>query len=159
MQFYRMAGALILACSGFGAALAINSKLSHAMKQTDALTVFLCFVRSQIECFSLPASEIISMFDKELLRGCGFCAEVVPSDMRSLIYGFEVDDAEARSIIRRFADSFGQGYREEQIKECDYYIELLRERRQALAQTLPAKKKVNCTLCISSALALIILLL
>ncbi len=159
MHFYRIAGALILAFSGFGAAFMINSRLLRSLKQTEAVIAFIRFIRSQVECFALPASDIISACDKELLRSCGFEGAVPPTELVTLIDSFGISDGETASLARGFAEGFGKGYREEQIKECDYYIELLRERRQAIAEALPAKRKVNSTLCVASALALIILLL
>ncbi|MBO5416452.1 MAG: stage III sporulation protein AB [Clostridia bacterium] len=158
MFFYRIAGALILSFSGFGAAFMINSRLSRTLRQTEGLIALLRFIRSQVECFALPAARIIAVCDDELLRSCGFEGGEPPSDFCALFESFSISDAEVAHLMRGFSASFGRCYREEQIKECDYYIDLLRDRRERLAETIPSKKKVNSTLCVSSAIALIILL-
>lgn len=159
MHFYRIVGALMLAVSGFGSAFMMNSKLSAALKQTEALVAFIRFVRSQVECFGMPAADIIATCDPMLIEACGFSGGELPSTMSELARCLEVSDAESAALMRSFCDGFGRGYIEDQIKECEYYTELLRERRQALADALPLKRRVNSTLCISSALAAIILLL
>ena len=159
MHFYRIVGGLLIAISGFSAAFVMNSRLSGALRQTEALVAFVRFVRSQVECFGMPAADILAACDSNLLVACGFSGEELPSTMSELARGLEVYDTESAGLMRSFCDGFGRGYIEEQIKECDYYIELLRERRQAIAEALPSKKRVNSTLCISAALAAIILLI
>lgn len=159
MQFYKIAGALILAFSGFGGAYMLNSAESVRFSQTEALISFLRFVRAQIECFAMPASEIVLRCDKGLLSDCGFNVSDIDTGFDGLRRGSSISDDESRAIIDSFIGGFGNSYREEQIKECDYYIELLSERRQKLLEELPNKKRVNSALCISSALAAVILLL
>lgn len=159
MQFYKIAGALILAFSGFGGAYMLNTAASLKASQTEALISFLRFVRAQIECFAMPAAEIILRCDKKLLEDCGFSVSEKDASFEDLIRGLSLSDGETREIIESFLRGFGKSYREEQIKECDYYIELLSERRQKIFEELPNKKRVNSALCISSALAAVILLL
>ncbi|MBQ7383442.1 MAG: hypothetical protein IJV72_01450 [Clostridia bacterium] len=159
MLFYRIVGALILAFSGFYASVSMNSRLTNTLKQTEAIITLMLFIRSQVECFALPSSEMIALCDRALLRECGFEGDEPPTDICALFDSFGIADSKTAQLARSFAESFGRCYREEQIKECDYYIELFRDRRQILAEALPAKKRVNSTLCISSAIALIILFL
>ncbi len=158
MYFYRMAGALIIAFSGFSFAYIMNSSASEKASQTEALLELMRFIRVQIECFALPASEIILRCDKKLLEKCGAYSEILPSGFDALFESFSIEDSEAESIMRGFAAGFGKSYREEQLKECDYYIGRLEECSRRICEDLPKRKKVNSALCISSALAIIILL-
>lgn len=159
MYFCKIAGALILALSGVVGALTMNSAASKKATQSEALIAFLRFVRSRIECFSLPASEIIARCDKSLLSECGYNGDIPPRDMGDLFEAMGIRDDESYRILQAFAEGFGNSYREEQLKECDYYIDLLCERSQKIGEELPKKKKLNSTLCISSALGVAILLL
>lgn len=159
MHFYRIAGVVLLAFSGFSGAYMLNSVASVRYSQIESLISFLRFVRAQIECFAMPASEILSRCDERLLSDCGFSVSAREMNFEGLVGVLSISDKESREIIESFLRGFGKSYREEQIKECDYYIDLLCERRQRLLEDLPNKKRVNSALCISSALAAIILLL
>lgn len=158
MHFYRIAGALMLTLSGVLGAAAMNTRASGAHAQTEALIAFMRYARNMIECFSLPAAEIIRRADREQLALCGFTGESVPESFGELFSRIHIRDADTARILQSFCDGFGRSYREEQLKEMDYYISLLCERAERLAEELPKRKKLNSTLCISSALALAILL-
>ncbi|MBQ8140467.1 MAG: stage III sporulation protein AB [Clostridia bacterium] len=159
MYFYRIAGAAILAFSGFAGAWIMNSSVSRTLTQTEALIALMRFIRIQIECFALPASEIIRRADGELLSRCGYCGGELPESFEELFEKFSVRDGEAAAITQNFARNFGKSYRSEQLRECDYYIAQLCDAKQRISDELPKRKKVNSTLCVSSALALIILLI
>ena len=159
MYFLRIAGAAVLVLSGFIGSRMMNLAISKKWEQTEALVSLLRFIKIQIECFGLPASEIISRCDRELIFQCGFSKDILPNDFKSFFKSCYFRDGETQSILYAFATGFGKGYREEQVKECEYYLELLCERRQRLYEDLPKRKKLNSTLCISSALAIVILLI
>ncbi len=157
MYFYRMAGAVILVFSGFAGAWMMNASATRTLSQTEAFISFLRFIRIQIECFSMPAAEIIARCERELLEDCGLSATEVPQSLEELFERCAVKDSETKEILKKFSASFGKGYREEQLRECDYYLALLCDRRQKLSDELPRKKKLNSTLCVSWALAVVIL--
>ena len=159
MYFYRIAGALLLGFSGFASAYVMNSSADAKVKQLEGLIAFMRFIRIQIECFSLPATEIIRRCDRDLLRECGYTEDVLINNFEQLFDSFSIKDESVRKLMRDFSKGFGKGYREEQLKECDYYIDRLCQQRERMANELPNRKKVNSTLCVSSALALIILLI
>ena len=159
MYFYRIAGAVILVVSGGVGAYLMNSSESRALSQADCYISLLRYIRIQVECFAMPIGDIILGCDRELLAGCGFRGDIPPTTLSELIRQCDIKDREICETVKGFADSFGKGYREEQLRECDYYIELLCERRRRIADELPKKKKLNTTLCVSWALALVILFL
>jgi len=159
MSFFKIAGALAVIVSGFVMSYIMNSEATEKWKQSEALISFMRYIKIQIECFALPASEIISRCDAELLASCGFHAQTRPEKFERLFELCVISDAETKEILSGFAAGFGKGYREEQIKECEYYIELLCERREKLYEELPKKKKLNSTLCVSAAFAIVILFL
>lgn len=69
-----------------------------------------------------------------------------------------ISDSAVRGQFSRFCDDIGKGYREEQLALCDYYVAVLEDRRASIASQLPLRRKLNSALCVSGALALVILL-
>lgn len=159
MYFLRIAGAAVLVFSGFLCSHIMNSALSKKFEQIEALIMLMRFIKIQIECFGLPASEIIERCDKNMLFLCGMRdGENIPNNFEQFFKYCDVRDKETKDILLAFASGFGKGYRAEQIKECDYYLELLCDRRERIYDELPKQKKINSTLCVSSVLAVVILL-
>lgn len=159
MGFYRIAGALILAISGVAGAYWMNQSATETLRQVESWLGLLRYVKAQVDCFALPVSVILSRADADLLRGCGYGESRTPENFDELLGHCSIRDGETGNILRGFADEFGKSYREEQSRGCDYYFSLLDERREALLSQLPVKKKINSALCISSALAIVILLI
>jgi hypothetical protein len=67
-------------------------------------------------------------------------------------------DPETYRVLQSFGAGLGGGFRDEQIKRCDYYMELLREKRMQLESELPARAKTNGVIWILCALGAVILL-
>ena len=156
MILLRLAGAALLALSGAVAARVINSADMSSLRQTEGFISFIRICRVQIDCFSLPISEILQGCGKSELFACGYEKEGAPSDMSEFVCGCRVSDVDACELFFSFASEFGRGYRAEQLKACDYYISMLEERRKKLSAILPLKRKRNATLCICASLALAI---
>ncbi len=135
----------------------LNGAATRSQTQTEAFIALIRYVRGQVECFALPIGEILRRCDKEILGACSWHLDVPPQSLEELADGCEFYDSGVERIFMEFASSFGQSYREDSVRECDYYLDALTERERALMSELPKKKKLNATLCISGALALIIL--
>ena len=159
MILLRLAGAALLAVSGAVAASVINSADASALSQTEGFISFIRICRVQIDCFSLPISEILNGCGERELFECGYEKAEMPVDISDFVLNCRVSDPEAYSLFSTFISEFGRGYRDEQLKACDYYIAMLEERRKKLSSALPAKRKRNATLCVCASLALAILLL
>jgi hypothetical protein len=67
-------------------------------------------------------------------------------------------DPETYRVLQSFGAGLGSGFRDEQIKRCDYYIELLREKRTQLESELPARVKTNGAIWMLCAAGAVILL-
>ncbi len=159
MLFYRIIGAVMLVLSGVAGAYYMNRAASAALAQVEAHVSFLRYVRLQVECFALPISEILRKCDRELLLGCGYRRDLVPKNLADFLAGIEHWDPECEGIMRSFSVEFGKGYRDEQVRSCEYHAELLEARREALSARLPERKKLYSTLCVTGALAVVIILL
>lgn len=159
MNYYKVAGALLLAACGILMTLVLNRRADRALSQLDGWIALLRYVRAQVDCFSLPMAEILSRGDEALLRSCGYEGGAPPRSFDDLLSACPIRDEETRRILWGFADAFGRGYREEQLKRCDYDCALLCGRREALAAKLPERKRLNATLCVCGVLMLALLLL
>lgn len=157
----KTVGAVIaLAVGGYGAVL-LNRRARLAVDRCDAWISLLRLVKNQIDCFSLPVSEILLRCDRTLLRRVGWEGESAPDDFAEL--GAALDGAtfseETVRVIRVFAQEIGKGYRAEQVRTCDYGIGLFCAERDRLLAELPRKEKRNLTLCLSAALGTVVVLI
>lgn len=159
MTLYKLLGATLVTLSGIAGAYSLNRSAVLALRQTEALMRLLRYTRTQVECFALPAPSILARCERELLVACGYLSPTLPDGFEEMALGCEIWDGESVKLFRGFAEAFGGGYREEQCAGCDYYCSLLEERRAALLEQLPSKKKRNVTLCLSGALAAVIVLI
>ncbi len=159
MWSFKIAGMLMLACSGLVVAYELNCRATAALRQNEAYMALIRTVRGQIECFARPISEILCSCEHEELEGCGYFYDKPPSDLLHLVAKSTVHDVSTVAIVSRFAEEFGRGYREDEVRACDYALSRLEERRASLAAELPSKKKRNTALCVCAALALALLLL
>ena len=150
-------GAVIIAISGLGAAYVLNSGVREGLTEAQSVISLVRFLRSEIECFSMPVPRALSRCPKEILVGCGYTDSRPPESIYSLTE--HLSNTAVRAQLARFCEEIGKGYREEQLSLCDYYISVFEEHRKELAQQLPMKRKVNLTLCLSSAIAVVILLI
>lgn len=157
MTILRIFGAVILSLSGIAAAYALNSTAQRGLSQAEAFISFLRFLRSEIECFSMPLSRAMARCPSDILTECG-CEEQIHG-LRGFLQCCAVYDSETVELMLRFCDDVGKGYRDEQLLLCDYYISLLDERRRYLFEALPSRKKRNSALCLAGALALVIVLI
>lgn len=160
MSPFKILGMTMIAIGGIALAQILNKKAEQELKEAVSWVDLLKYITDRISSFAMPISEIISKCDRELLSSCGIDpSDVSGTSFKSLVQHRRCYGKENGKIIQAFAESFGKNEREEQIKECEYYTRLMESRRSTLAEKLPKQKKINLTLCVSSALALIIILI
>ena len=155
----RIVGAAILSLCGVLFAAHLNRRAECRLRQVEGWISLLRFVKAQVECFSLPMSEILLRCDQAVLQSCGYPADIPPKSFSAMCEASTFCDAECVRIARAFAEEFGKGYREEEMRGCDYYLAQLEAHKEMLAKKLPVQKKMNATLSICAALALVLLLL
>lgn len=155
----RLLGAAILSLCGVLFAAHLNRNAERHLREAEAWIALLRFVKAQVECFSLPMGEILCRCDADILRNCGCFASVPPKSFSAMLEVSAFCDDECEKIARAFAEEFGRGYRDEATRGCDYYLAQLEAYKNALAKKLPAQKKMNATLSVCGALAVVLLLL
>ncbi len=154
---YRIVGATLIAFSGAAAVGVLNGAARSALVQAEAAVALARYLRSQIECFMLPLTKALERCPREIYDALGYFAEQPPQSLRLLADNGYITDKDIKKILISLGDSLGLGYREQQISLCDHAIGLLETRRQTLAAQLPSKQRLNASLCLSGALAAVIL--
>ncbi len=155
MWVKAVGGALVM-LGGAMTSLILNRAASDKLSRLDALLSLLSYIRSQIDLFCLPIGEILKRADPELLLRCG--APESANGFGELISELEPrPDDEVMKLLAAFESTLGELYREEQLKSLDYYISELSALRDRLSGELGKRRRLNRTLCLSAAAAIVIL--
>ena len=145
MLFSKMMGiAVLLGCGALTSLLWIKFEQSRC-RQAEAFIDLIRNIRLQIDCFGTPLSKILDSLDDKLYEMLG--APHAP-DFEGLLAGTVLlVDRDFRKILQDFSASLGTGYREEELRYCDYYLTRLQplaqktrdelEKRTRLALILP----------------------
>ena len=107
----------------------------------------------------LPVSRALERCSGEIYDKLGYAGERLPRTLGELVEQSNISDPETKRILTRLGETLGLGYKDEQLSLCDSAITQLEERRRVLSEQLPAKRRLNASLCLSGALAVVILLL
>ena len=159
MLLYKALGAIVIFVCGIETARRLNARLTGENERTEKYILLLRYIKVQIDCFALPIGEILARTEGSLLAGCGWRSESAPTSLDEMLTEAGLGDRTSQGILLEFCKDFGRSYLDEQIRRCDHYITLLEERQVSVGKDIPRRKKLNSTLCISGALALIILLI
>lgn len=157
MTEFKLLGSLLILAAGAGGAILSARTEQRKLTVLDGWIDLIAHVRARIDCYLTPLDEILSALDPELVRRCGgslpcrSCAALLQSASPAL-------SPEGRRLIGAFVSGIGDGYREEQVRACDYYLDALRELRKKTAAELPARIRVRAALCLTAALGAAILL-
>lgn len=149
---------MIIAACGIESARRLNYKAQADINMIEAYLSLLRYTRGQIDCYALPIGDIFEKCDGERLWACGWREPVHPRGFDELFLCSNINDKTTRDVVLEFCSDFGQNYREEQLKRCDFCISALESRKDELLSRLSDKKKLNLALCLSASLAVIILL-
>lgn len=157
MLAFKIAGALLILASGTGLAIGAARYERARLQVHDALISLIFHVKGRIDCYAMPAEQIFLEMDKGILADCR-CPGQIDSVEALLPYVKGYLDPETYRLLQSFGAGLGGGFRDEQIKRCDYYIELLRQKRMQLEATLAARVKTNGAIWILCAAGAVILL-
>ena len=159
MQLYTVAGALMLVMSALDCARRLNRNTDRNISLIDGYIALLRFARMQIDCYALPVDEIFKRCDRDMLSSCGYDCDELPSEFVDFFEKLSINDKTVGRIVFEFCSDFGKHYREEQLKRCDACISELETVRDKLRSEAKNSKKLCLTLCLSGAIALIIVLI
>ena len=157
MLVFKLAGALLVLLSGIGLAIGAARFERARLQVHDGLISLIFHIKGRIDCYAMPAEQIMLEMDKGILADCR-CPGQIQSIDQLLPHVKSYLDPETYRVIQAFGQGLGGGFRDEQIKRCDYYIELLRQKRMQLESELPVRAKTNGMIWILCALGAVILL-
>ena len=153
----KFLGALLILSVGSLAAFISVEYEKKRLSVVDGWIDLISYIRGQIDCYLMPLGDILSGGDRALFEAC-----MSPSNAADLPAILDASgiylDGDGKRIIESFVREIGAGYREEQIKRCDFFISSLRMQREKIAAALPLRMRLCSTLCICIALTTAILL-
>ena len=139
------------------------------VRALDGFLALLCYIKGQIDCYAMPVQEILERVDGSVLAACrGFSEKeaaclpyaMAPAESVSeLIRESRAHlEPESERLLTAFSAELGGTFREEQVKRCEYYMEVLGAERAKLADTVPMRIRVHNVLCACGTLGLLVLL-
>ncbi len=157
MSAWRFIGIGLLLFCGLALSFLWVTRERRRMSVLIGWTGLIDFIRGQIDCFLAPMDEILATADPALLRACGYRGDKV--SLTTLLDASRPDlSQEAERLLSSFVRECGGGYREEQVKRCDYYLAALRRLCDRHEKELPQRLQLGTTLCLCATAGLLILL-
>ncbi|MBE6599640.1 MAG: hypothetical protein E7640_00315 [Ruminococcaceae bacterium] len=158
MMSYKLFGAALILAGGAFASVILNSRETQKDTQLSALISLLRFIRTQIDCYCVPVGEIFRRCDKKTLSECG--CEITPEDFSAFLSSLSPPiDGETRDLLLSFSSRLGAGYKEDEVKNCDYHIDRLSDAYEEFKKRSKAQRRKNTVLCMTAAALAVILLL
>ncbi len=158
MMLLKWMGCILLLSAGGSFALCSVRREKKKLTVLDGWIDLIFYIRTQIDCYLTPLGELLAAASPAMLTACTAEGEAVP-ELEGLLEKARCHlGGESERLLSGFVREIGTGYREEQVKRCDYYLALLREEREKLQTELPQKNRVTVALSVCSAIAVSILL-
>lgn len=157
MLIFKCLGACAILFCGVLAGMYFAAFERKKLAQAEGFLSLLRFTRVQIEYFSMPITEILSVCDRDVLLSCG--TERVPKDLAALLSDVKLYLCEEMcGLLSTLSKRLGTGYREEQLRCIDYYIARLCPYCDTLRGELQKRERMALLLPLALCAALILLL-
>lgn len=157
MLGFKLLGAGLLIFAGWSLGRKLCAEEKRKLEQTHGTVSLLRYIRSQIDIFSLPMSDILHFCDANLLEVCGIDTVGLSYDSISSRCGSLLDPV-ARETLTRYFSRAGRGDRAAELERCDGSIKVLETRRQRLEGEYSRRCRLIMTLCICAPAGLALLL-
>ena len=164
----KILGSLILLCAGGYVSLVFTRFEHRRLRVLDGYISLIYYMKGQIDCYAMPLSDIMASVDPTVLAACLGLDESTPlppllTEERQPLTAMVREsrlylEPEAERLLTGFSGELGSTYRAEQVARCDHYLTALTEERRKLGDTLPARLRATCTLCLCCALVAAVLL-
>ena len=153
----KFLGALLILSVGIFAAFVSVQYEKKRVSVVDGWIDLILYIRGQIDCYLMPLNDILSGGDRALFEACMSPSNA--ADLPAILSASQIYlDGDSKRTLEGFVREIGTGYREEQLKRCDFFISSLRSQRERIAAALPLRVRLCSTLCICLSLATAILL-
>ena len=159
MSVFELLGAALLLGGGARVAVMLCAFERRRCKQAEGFLALARCVREGIECFSIPIAEIFAKCDAKIWADCGVGAQDF-SDFPSLLDACTLYlPRDMKRLLLDFSERLGGGYREEQLRCCDYFLERFTPCCDRLRAELPRRERIAWLLPLSVAAILLLMLL
>ena len=153
----KFLGALLIFAVGIFAAFVSVQYEKKRLSVVDGWIDLILYIKGQIDCYLMPLDDILSGGDRALFEACMSPSNA--ADLPAILNASQIYlDGDAKHTLESFVREIGSGYREEQLKRCDFFISSLQTQRERIAAELPMRVRLCATLCICLSLATAILL-
>lgn len=136
-----------------------RSKLTTA----DAICEMMRYVRDNIEHFMKPLPDIFASYRNDALERTGFLADVRENGLKyaqiDRHFGKNSVDTEVLAVLNDFCGKIGGGYRDDEIRLCDYSIAQIEKRTAKMKDDFSSKAKIYRTLPPLFALSVLLILI
>ena len=163
----KLVGSLLLLFAGGYVSLAITRFEKRRLRVLDGYISLIYYIKGQIDCYAMPLSDILASADPAVLAAClgldmaGHPPPVLAGDrpITSMVEESRLYlEPETERLLTTLTGELGSTYRAEQVARCDHYLRALTEERRKLGDSLPARLRAVCTLCLCSAVVAALLL-
>ena len=149
MTLLKLLGVLVILSVGGVSALGAVRYEKRRVRVLDGWLDMIRHIRTQIDCFLTPLQDILD----------GFLPAQIPSDLSALLSSSAIYlDTDTKRLLEGFIREIGGGYREDQLRHCDFCIAELRRKREHCAVELPMRQRLAVTLCFTLCVGTAILL-
>lgn len=126
-------------------------------RQAEGFVDLIRNIRLQIDCFATPITGILASLDAQLYASLG--TPCVPPDLNTLLVQTPLlVNREYTQLLWDFAACLGTGYREEELRYCDYYLARFAPLAQKTRDELEKRTRLAMILPLALSAALILLL-
>ena len=134
------------------------ARFEHARcRQAEGFVDLIRNIRLQIDCFGTPIAGILASLDGGLYAALG--APCTVTDMEDLLSQTPLlVDREYAQLLLDFTACLGTGYREEELRYCEYYLARLAPLAQKMRDELQKRTRLALVLPLALSAALILLL-
>lgn len=152
---------LIIASSLFYGATMIREE-HRRLIIADALAEMIRYVRDHIDHFRTPIPDILDSFENKTLEDCGFLTAARERGLRVIADDFPASvreaDRDVSAALRDFCVGIGCGYKDEELRLCDYTLGRIMRRIEQLRADHDGKVKIYRTLPPLFALSVILII-
>ena len=115
------AGASLIVISAIAVSVSAMTESRKRVRDTEAVLELISHAKSDIDCFLTPVDVIFSDFRCDALESCGFMNVLRQSGIEKAVSSRTASFSEnTKDILLRFSSSLGRGYREDELRLCDW---------------------------------------
>ncbi len=159
-MIYRLVGGGILLLWSAAAGRLFTERQSAGYRVLDELIRLLEYIKRNIATFRTPIQSILQTYSSDILDDCGFTEIMRSRGLEAALDCGTLDiPREGKRLLQEFSERLGSDYTENEIKRCDYYIDLLREVSSREKERLSKNERLYKYLPPLAVLSLIIVIL